>query len=244
MMPKIVIDIQKLSFFYEKGVKILDNINLRIHEKEFLGIVGPNGGGKSTLIKLMGGLISPVKGKIVVLGKSPKTMRTEIGYVPQFSTCEKHFPISVRDMILMGRLGKTSWGGFYRKKDKAMVAKIMEELEISSWKDRPIGMLSGGEFQRVLIARALVCDPKILLLDEPVSSTDPQAEENIFDLLKRLNERVTIIVVSHDIGLISHYVHRVACLNITLVCHKTSQLTDVLLQEIYKTPIRFIQHYQ
>lgn len=243
-MKKTVVDIKNLSFSYVKGIPVLDQISLQIYEKEFLGIVGPNGGGKSTLVKLIGGLIAPTKGKIQVLGKMPKLIRKEMGYVPQFSTCSKDFPISVQETILMGRLGKTPRLGFYRKIDKLKATEVMEHLDILSWKNRPIGSLSGGELQRVLVARALVSDPQILLLDEPASSTDPHAEENIFDLLKRLNEEVTIIVVTHDIGMISHYVNRVACLNVHLVCHSTAQLTDKMIQNIYAAPVRIIQHHK
>lgn len=240
-MSEPVITIDKVSFSYN-GPLALENINLSIAKGEFLGVVGPNGGGKSTLLKLVLGLLQPDTGKISVLGSSPEKGRAAIGYVPQQARFKRDFPITVEDTVLLGRLGKskTLWG--YTKKDRKLAEKALRETEILDLKDRRLNTLSGGQFQRVLIARALVCDPEILILDEPTSNIDLRMEEDIFDLLKRINQRATIIVVSHDVGFISQYVSRVACLNRTLICHETSAISGKMIEDLYATPVQMIQH--
>lgn len=240
-MSKPVIVLDKVSFSYN-GPLALDNINLSIAQGEFLGVVGPNGGGKSTLMKLVLGLLQPVTGTITVLDKSPEKGRAAIGYVPQYARFKRDFPITVEDTVLLGRLGKskTLWG--YTKQDRILAAQALRETEILDLKDRRLNTLSGGQFQRVLIARALVCEPEILILDEPTSNIDLRMEEDIFDLLKRINERATIIVVSHDVGFISQYVNRVACLNRTLICHETSAISGEMIEDLYATPVQMIQH--
>jgi zinc transport system ATP-binding protein len=236
-----VINVDQVSFSYS-DISVLEGVSLAVDKGEFLGIVGPNGGGKSTLLKLILGLLKPLKGTIRVLGTSPDQACRRLGYVPQFVHFDRHFPITVRDTVLQGRLGNTrSLLGFNRR-DRDRVAQAMEETEILDLAQRPIGSLSGGQLQRVLIARALACDPEILLLDEPTANIDPRVEEDVFDLLKRLNERITMVVVSHDIGFISNYISRVACLNRTLVCHSTTPISGGLLEELYGSPIRMVRH--
>ncbi len=242
-MKRPIIECKNVSFAYEKGSFALENVSFRVEEKDFLGIVGPNGGGKSTLLKLILGLLSPDSGSIKVLGEDPSTARVKIGYVPQFRTFSRTFPISVEKTVLMGRLGKVRWMQKYRKEDHDKVDQILEKLQISHLKQRTIGTLSGGELQRVMIARALAIEPEILLLDEPSSSTDPYAEENLFDLLKEMNQTYTILLASHDIGFISHYINRVACIYRTLICHQTAPLTQKKLEELYQIPVRMIHHH-
>ena len=239
--PESVIKIENVSFSYG-GPPALENINLRIEKNEFVGVVGPNGGGKSTLLKLILGFLQPRSGKITVLGKTPKKGREAIGYVPQYAPFKRDFPITVEDTVLLGRLGKSNalWG--YSKEDKQKTEQALRETEILNLKHRRLNTLSGGQFQRVLIARALVSDPEIMILDEPTSNIDLRMEEDIFDLLKKLNQRAAIIVVSHDVGFISEYVHRVACLNRTLMCHKTADISGKVIEELYATPVQMIQH--
>jgi len=237
-----VITFKGVSFGYIRGVNVVEDINLNVEQGEFLGIVGPNGSGKTTLLKLILGLLHPDKGSVRVLAKSPELSRHVIGYVPQFKTFPHDFPISVEKTVLMGRLGRTNFLGGYTSKDKSIARQMLEELEVSDLVKEYIGKLSGGQLQRVLIARALACEPEILLLDEPTASVDPQAEENIFDLLKIINKKVTIIIVSHDIGFISDYIQRVACLNKTMVCHRTSELTAEIIEELYGGSVRMISH--
>ncbi|WP_353570217.1 ABC transporter ATP-binding protein [Candidatus Albibeggiatoa sp. nov. BB20] len=235
------IQLENVSFAYDAPT-ILENISLNIETKEFLGIIGPNGGGKSTLLKIILGLLKPTQGHVNIFGKPPAKQRVHIGYVPQFAAFPRHFPISVQETVLMGRLGiSRSWLGFNRE-DKAIAQHAMQTTHIADLAQRQIGRLSGGQLQRVLIARALACQPKILILDEPTANIDQRVEEDIFDLLKELNRELTVLVVSHDIGFISAYVSRVACLNKTLLCHQTSSVTPQKLEQLYHIPVRAIQH--
>jgi len=237
-----VIEIDNVCFTYTRE-PVLKNISLAIAEEEFLGIVGPNAGGKSTLIKLILGLLEPDSGTIRVLGKTPAVSRSHIGYVPQYPTFSRRdFPINVRDTVLMGRLGITNWYGAYSGEDHSIAREAMEAVEVSDIANRPIGSLSGGQLQRVLIARALACKPEILILDEPTANIDMRVEEDVFGLLKQYNDHMTIIVVSHDIGFISGYVDRVACLNQVLVCHTTDEISGKTIEELYGAPVRMIHH--
>ncbi|MCI0507016.1 MAG: ABC transporter ATP-binding protein [Gammaproteobacteria bacterium] len=241
MKPDTIIKIDNVSFRFD-GPLVLDHVSLNIAKGEFLGIVGPNGGGKSTLLKLVLGLLEPESGAISVLGKSPRRGRSAIGYVPQYAAFERSFPITVQDAVLLGLMGKSRRIFGYANADYQSVRNALKETEIGDLKDRLLNTLSGGQLQRMLIARALVSKPEILILDEPTSNIDSRVEEDIFDLLKRLNERSTILVVSHDIGFISEYVTRVACLNRTLVCHETSAISGKTIEELYGSPVHMIQH--
>ena len=236
-----VIQVQGVSFSYG-GPAVLKGVNLEVEEGEFLGLVGPNGGGKSTLLKAVLGLIKPNVGRVIVLGKPPEKGRADIGYVPQLASFRQEFPISVQQTVLLGRLGRTRVTGGYTKQDKAITLKVMEKAHILHLRQRSIGDLSGGQLQRVLVARALACEPEILLLDEPTANIDLRGEEDIFDWFRELNARLTIVLVSHDIGFISRYVDRVACLNQTLVCHRTEAISGEIIQNLYGTPMRLIQH--
>lgn len=238
---KDVIVIDNVTYSYNRA-PVVENINLSIQEEEFLGVVGPNAGGKSTLLKLILGLIHPDRGNITILGMSPEYGRSRIGYVPQYPSFSRDFPITVMDTVLTGRLGNTRWYGSYLKQDREIALQAMEAVEIVDVWHRPVGSLSGGQLQRVLIARALACQPEILILDEPTANIDVRVEEDIFGLLKQYNEHMTIIVVSHDIAFISGYVDRVACLNRTLVCHSTEEISGKTIEELYGTPVRMIQH--
>lgn len=236
-----VIQIDNVSFSYTK-VAVVENVTLSIRDGEFLGVVGPNAGGKSTLLKLILGLLKPDAGTIKVMGMPPHQGRSRIGYVPQYPTFPRDFPINVQDIVLHGRLGNTRWYGPYLREDKNIATQAMEAVEISDIHGQSVGSLSGGQLQRVLIARALACRPEILILDEPTANIDVRVEEDIFGLLKQYNEHMTIIVVSHDIGFISGYVDRVACLNQTLVCHATEEISGKTIEELYGAPVRMIQH--
>jgi zinc transport system ATP-binding protein len=236
-----IIEIDNVSFSYSY-VPVVRNINLVIHEGEFLGVIGPNAGGKSTLLKLILGLLKPEAGEITVFGKSPDKGRSRIGYVPQYPAFSRDFPINVRDAVLLGRLGETRWYGGYTQDDKEIAINALKAVEIDNIRTQTIDSLSGGQLQRVLIARALASKPDILILDEPTANIDVRAEEDIFALLKQYNAHMTIIVVSHDIGFISGYVDRVACLNQTMICHTTSEISGKTIEELYGTPVRMIQH--
>ena len=235
------IELERVSFSYG-GPLVLEDIDLTVANGEFLGLVGPNASGKSTLLKVMLGLFRPTAGRVRVLGRSPVDARHAIGYVPQFATFRRDFPILVQDMVLLGRLGATRVLGGYRAEDRAAAERAMREAQVWDVRANPIGMLSGGQLQRALVARALVSNPEILILDEPTSNIDVLAEADIFQLFRTLNERMTIVVVSHDVGFITQYVHRVACLNRTLVCHPTGAITGEVIAQLYGTPVRLIDH--
>lgn len=236
-----VIELDNVSFRYD-GPMILENVNLIVEQGEFLGVVGPNGGGKTTLLKLMLGLLDPIQGTVRVMGHVPAEARHAIGYVPQFATFRRDFPISVEETVLLGRLGLAPTFGGYSKADREAGQQAMAETEVLEFRKRSLSTLSGGEMQRVLIARALATDPKLLLLDEPTANIDLRVEKDIFDLLKEINTRTTVVVVSHDIGFISRYVKRVACLNRTLICHTTSEITGEVIAELYGRPVRMVRH--
>jgi zinc transport system ATP-binding protein len=237
-----IIKIRDLHFSYG-GPTILENIRLDIKAKEFVGVVGPNGSGKTTLLKIILGLLEADNGSVEILGKPPHQAVKEIGYMPQLTPFSRDFPISVEETVLMGRLGKTSSIGLFSKEDKKLAIESMEAVEILDLRKRSIGSLSGGQLQRVLIARALTCNPEIMILDEPTANVDMKVEKDIFDLLKKLNEKITIIVVTHDIGFISQYITKVACINRTLVCHPTSELTGETIENLYGTHVHMVHHH-
>lgn len=237
-----LIQINKASVYYD-DVCALSNINLQVKEKEFLAILGPNGGGKSTLLKLILGFKEPKCGEVKVLQDTPKKTRNLIGYVPQFSKFDRNFPISVEEVILMGKLEKKIVP-FYKfcRKDREKAYEIMKKLHIYHLKNRQIGQLSGGQLQRVLIARALILEPKILLLDEPTASLDAQTKAEIYELLRKLNKEVTIILVTHDIGVVSTYVTSIACINKELYYHGKAEISNEVITKAYGCPVDLIAH--
>ena len=251
-MTETLINLQDISFSYG-GPAVLERVSLDIHEKEFLGIVGPNAGGKSTLLKLILGLLEPDQGKVRVLGRNPASARNQIGYVPQYPSFPRDFPITVEQAVLMGRVGHGRGGfkqwlncllpGKFMQTDHELTLAALREVEADHLLQRQIGSLSGGQLQRVLLARALVTQPRILILDEPTANIDQRLESDIFDLLKRLNERMTILVVSHDIAFISSYVTRVACINRTLVCHHTDAIDGDIIHNLYGEDVRMVAHH-
>lgn len=244
-----VIDIQSMNFSYG-SVPTLSDIDLRVMSGEFLGIVGPNAGGKSTLLKLILGLIQPQSGSIRVLGRAATAASRLIGYVPQYPSFPRDFPTTVEQAVQLGRLGLDKqhrswpalWPGRVSRLDREAVRRALTEVEAGDISKRQIGSLSGGQLQRVLLARALVGEPRILILDEPTANIDHRLEGEIFDLLRMLNERMTILVVSHDVAFISRYVNRVACINRTLVCHNTDAIDGNVIQDLYGKNVRMIAH--
>jgi len=216
-----VIEIKDLSFAYDKEL-ILDHINLSVDEKDFLAIIGPNGGGKSTLLKLILGINKSAKGKITVLGKAPKRSLTQIGYVPQNTNVNTDFPIKVIEVVMMGHVeGKRPLFG-YGKHELLCAMGALEQVGMVDFAQTKIGSLSGGQRQRVMIARALCAHPKILILDEPTSSIDITGQREIYELLKELNHYITVIVVSHDISVILEYANKAAHINRNLSYHDIS----------------------
>ncbi|KRT56250.1 metal ABC transporter ATP-binding protein [endosymbiont of Ridgeia piscesae] len=240
-MSSPVIQLDDVSFSYGETLA-LQQVNLSVEAGDFLGIVGPNAGGKSTLLKLILGLLEPQAGRVLVLGKRPPRSNRAIGYVPQYPRFARDFPISVEQTVLMGCLSSRPGLGGYRRTDHQAAQLALAEVEAAGLAKRRIGTLSGGQLQRVLLARALVCEPQILILDEPTANVDLRLESDIFDLLRQLNQRMTILVVSHDIAFISSYVSRVACLNRSLVCHHTDKIDGQLISELYGEDVRMVAH--
>ena len=236
------ISFSNVSYAYQQA-KVLEDITVDIVEEEFFGIIGPNAAGKSTLLKLMLGLLKPDTGEIRVLGKTPAEASRHIGYLPQYPSFPRDFPIKVIDVVLLGHLGNSIRVGAFSREEKELAIKGLEVVEIAHLAEAPISSLSGGQVQRMLIARALTSQPEILVLDEPTANIDVQAEENIFALLKQYNEHMTIIVVSHDIAFISGYVDRVGCLNRNMICHETENISGKTIEELYGAPVKMIHHH-
>ncbi|SHO81615.1 Zinc ABC transporter, ATP-binding protein ZnuC [hydrothermal vent metagenome] len=221
-----ILEIKNLSFAYEKDI-VLEDINLSINEKDFLAIIGPNGGGKSTLLKLILGLNSSRSGTIKIFNEKPSKNIENIGYVPQNTNINTAFPIRVIDVVLMG-YSKTKFLNFgYSKKEKNIALDSLDKVGMKKYSNCKIGSLSGGERQRVMIARALSSNPKILILDEPTANIDVNGQKKIYELLKNLNKNITIIVVSHDISIILGYASKVAHINKSLTFHKLNNNSNI-----------------
>ena len=233
-----IINIQNVDFSYSH-MRVLEDISLQIEEEEFFGIIGPNAAGKSSLLRLILGLVKPDNGYVSVFGQAPGDVRVRIGYVPQHPTFRRNFPITVAEVVMLGQIG--SHHRIHASQQNLHAA--MDAVELNNISHRQIKTLSGGQLQRVLIARALACGPEILILDEPTANIDLPTEENIFGLLKQYNEHMTIIVVSHDIAFISGYVNRVACLNRTLVCHNTEDISGKTIEDLYGSSVKMIDHH-
>lgn len=232
---------QNVIFSYGRA-PILEDVNFAIQERTFISIVGPNAGGKTTLLKLMLGLLKPSQGIIEVFGQPPEKARARIGYMPQYVQFDPNFPVSVLDVVLMGRLGKGMRFGPYRKKDKAIALEALHKLEMDKARNRPFIALSGGQRQRVLIARALASEPELLLLDEPTANVDMAVETELFDLLNTMSKTITIVVVSHDLGFVSQYVESVVCVNRRVMVHPTTAVTGEVISALYGFDVRMVRH--
>ncbi len=221
---------------------ILKNISLELLEGDFLGIIGPNGGGKTTFFKLLLGLLKPRVGSVEIFGQDPVGARRLVGYVPQYLQYDRQFPIRVRDVVLMGRLGRMGLRPFFSREDKAAAREALEMVDMAEYENHQLSSLSGGQQQRVLIARALCTRPKLLLLDEPTASVDQKMQQSIYELLKSLNQEMTMVLVTHDIGVVSSYVKKIACLNRHLIYHDDRELTSEMLEAAYECPVELIAH--
>ncbi len=238
-MGREIVDLKNIYFSYN-GDPVLEDINLKIMENDFMAIIGPNGGGKTTLIKIILGLIKPLKGYIRIMGEAPEKGRRLIGYLQQHPGLDMRFPISVYDVVLMGRYGGMAHG--YTPGDREAVQKALITMGISKLSSRHIGMLSGGQLQRVLIARAIVREPLLLLMDEPLASIDPEMQRSIYELFAKLRKKMAIVFVTHDIGAISIYIEKVACLNRRLFYHGLKEGSLGKLEKAYGCPVEAIAH--
>jgi len=241
LTPKPLIQIEHLWAGYG-AEPVLEDINLEVWPGDFIGLIGPNGGGKTTLLKVMLGLLEPMQGQVHIFGKAPKEGRSYIGYVPQQVSFDRDFPISVWDVVEMGLLGYR--GIFYKisSEDKKLIVQSLTQMDIFNLRHRSIGDLSVGQRQRVYIARALTTRPLILLLDEPTASIDPVVSQNIYELLNKMNEKITIIMVSHNMNVVSAYVKSIGCLNRKLYYHGAKEITSEMMKAIYGCPVDLIAH--
>ena len=240
-MDKEVIRLDNVSFAYLPSVPVLQDVSLTVEDKEAVAIVGPNGGGKSTLFGLLLGLLKPTRGTLTVLGDKPELARERIGYMPQFSVFDYEFPVNVMDVVLMGRL-HFNRVGCYSQSDKQAALRSLDELGMADFARRPFFALSGGQRQRVLIARALAGEPEIMLLDEPTSNIDPGAQEQFYEVLKKLAGRMTLLVVSHDLGFVSDWLSGVICVNRTVHIHPVSALTGDVIRDMYGYKVNMVRH--
>lgn len=241
MKNNIVVELKDVCFSYT-NVSVLESINITIKEKDFLSMIGPNGGGKTTILKIILGLLEPNKGTVYVFNTSAKKARKHIGYLPQHISFDFDFPISVQEVVLMGRLGKRGIGRKFTEADVSVCMQALEKVGMQKYKNSELGKLSGGQRQRVFIARALSTEPRLLLLDEPVSSVDTQWQQSFYELLHDLNKEITIVLVTHDISVVSTYIDKIACLNKKLYYHGSKKEGMHKISEMYECPVQLITH--
>jgi len=240
-ISSIMINIVNMDAGYDNE-PVLENINFTVYEGDFIGLIGPNGGGKTTLIKVLLGLLKPSRGSVTIKGLPVEIGRKYLGYVPQVVEFDRQFPINVWDVVQLGRLGKRGLLKRYDKNDNLVVESALKNVEMLDYYKKPVGDLSGGQRQRVYIARALASEPEVLILDEPTSNVDPQVSSSIFSLLNKLNEKITIMMITHDMSAVSSFTKTVGCINRHLHYHGGKELTTEMIEATYQCPVDLIAH--
>jgi zinc transport system ATP-binding protein len=241
MDPK-AFELEHVSFSYGSEAVVTD-ATISVEQGDFLGIIGPNGGGKTTLLRLVLGVLKPTSGTVRLLGNTPEKTRFRAGYVPQETSSNKLFPISVLNVALMGRLAKRGIGRSYTREDREAAMSILEQMKLASLAQRTISELSGGQRQKLLLARALVSHPDIIFLDEPTASIDSTGQNEISEHLNRLNQSgTTIVLVTHNVGAVSKYIKSIACVNKSLHFHSDGTIDEDMLTEAYGCPVDLIAH--
>ena len=236
-MDDTLIDIQNLNFSYNRQ-PVLINVDLTVQAGDFIAMIGPNGGGKTTLLKLMLGLLKPESGTIRIFGRSPQEAAYRIGYVPQDIHINKDFPVSALDVVLMGKLKPGRGWSRHSETDRRAAMRALELVEMEKFHNQRIGELSGGQKQRVFVARALVTNPELLFLDEPTASIDAKGQNEFYHLLNELNKKITIIIVSHDLMVVSGYIKSVVCVNRHLHYHGHAEVTAEMVEMMYDCTVR------
>ena len=236
----LLLEIRNLSAGYGQNI-VLHNVNLSIYKHDFVGIIGPNGGGKTTLLKAILGLLAPIAGEIVFTESMTESNTHRIGYLPQINNIDRKFPVTVYDVVRSGLMSRKRITGRYSSTENDRANDLMSEMGIMGIRNKAIGELSGGQIQRALLCRALVNDPKLLILDEPNTYVDNRFERELYEKLKILNDKLAILLVSHDLGTISTYVKSYACVNSSLHFHSGNKVTPELLKS-YECPIQIISH--
>ncbi|HZL11496.1 MAG TPA: metal ABC transporter ATP-binding protein [Prolixibacteraceae bacterium] len=233
---KKLLEIKNLSAGYDGNV-VLENVDLEVFSSDFVGVIGPNGGGKTTLIKTILGLIKPISGEMNLL-----ISKTNIGYLPQVNQIDKRFPISVIDVVRSGKANTALFSSFRKNTDEKNKAEsLLEEMGIYSIRNKSIGELSGGQMQRVFLCRALMNEPELLVLDEPSTYVDNNFEGELYLKLKELNEQMAILLISHDVGTISFFVKTIACVNRNVHHHPSNVISEEQLTS-YNCPLQIITH--
>lgn len=227
------IDVKNLSFGYNK-TSVFSGVNLSIEENDFVAIIGPNGGGKSTLMRLMVGLLKPKSGEIRLFGEKVPSKKIAVGYVPQNTNKNIDFPITVGECVATGKIGLSP--------KSEVVKAALDRVKIAEFRDRRLGELSGGERQRVLIARSLVCNPKVLFLDEPSNNIDVAGLNSLYNMLSEFSENMTIVIVTHDLMALSNKVKSVVCVNKNVHYHEGGHITEDMLHRTYGCEVDLIAH--
>lgn len=237
-----ILEIKEISVGYEANKPILKNVDLTVYENDFLGIIGPNGGGKTTLLKTILGLIKPTEGSVKFY-KNNIESKINLGYLPQINKIDRNFPISVFDVILSGLTAKRKLYSYYTEEQRNKARQTADLMGLSTFLERPIGNLSGGQLQRTLLGRAIVDDPDLLILDEPSSYVDKRFETDFYKILEEINKNTAIILVSHDVGTVVSMVKNIACVNEGLHYHAGSNISTNWLEQTYTTcPIEIVGH--
>ncbi len=241
MNGNIIVKIEHLSAGYD-AQEVIHEASFPVFSHDFLGIIGPNGGGKTTLVKTILGLQRPMKGKIDFFQDGKHVPSLRIGYLPQYSTFDKKFPISVRDVILSGLHSKHFVWHRFSSTDKTKADSILHLLDLEDCSDSAIGEISGGQRQRALIGRALVCEPEILILDEPSTYIDQKNQEKLYELLNRINRHCAIVLVSHDIGTVLRNVRNIVCVNHDVHYHPVNEVSEKILEDSFGCPFQMVAH--
>jgi zinc transport system ATP-binding protein len=241
MSTDAAISFTDVSFAYREGHPVLSDATFSIRRRQTACVIGPNGGGKTTLLYLMLGLLQPSAGAITVLGVAPELALRKVGYMPQHMEYDEQFPVNAMDVVLMGRLGQHRVG-WYGKGDREAAMRALDEMGMADLARRHFSELSGGQRQRILIARAIVGDPELLLLDEPTAYVDPGFQDQFYSIVDMLKGRMGVVIVSHDLGFVSERIESVVCVNRRVNIHPTAEITGGVIQDLYGSKLSMVRH--